>query len=428
MPSRSVAAQGLALGEGQFLEVAHAGEDLRRAGRDPLAEFGRAAPRSPPRSTSGPPSALLKRADLHRQRRLGDAGPVGRLAEMAGCGEKIEIAKLFEGDHRHKKPLSLISVNMIGFYRPSLTPFQYEAPPTRLCRADDGSFIPHLEAMCREPGRRPSRRTHRPESSARNSLHKKLQTAIGDEHGSQRLTTVRANARSPMAAERETATGGRSSSTSNVSIRTPVLSDPMGKDFDYAAEFKSLDLDAVIEDLHALMTDSQDWWPADFGHYGATVHPHGMAQRRHLPHHRRPRRRRRRPAALRAPQQLAGQRQPRQGAPAALADQAEIRQQDFLGRPDDPDRQLSRWNRWASRPSASPAAAPMSGSPRKTSIGAPRAPGSATSATAANASSREPLAAVQMGLIYVNPEGPNGNPDPVAVGQWTSARRSAAWR
>ncbi len=42
----------------------------------------------------------------------------------------------------------------------------------------------------------------------------------------------------------------------------------MGKEFDYAKEFKSLDLNAVIKDLHALMTDSQDWWPADFGHYG----------------------------------------------------------------------------------------------------------------------------------------------------------------
>jgi catalase-peroxidase len=47
-----------------------------------------------------------------------------------------------------------------------------------------------------------------------------------------------------------------------------TLSDPMGKDFDYAAEFKKLDLAALKKDLHALMTDSQDWWPADFGHYG----------------------------------------------------------------------------------------------------------------------------------------------------------------
>ena len=45
-------------------------------------------------------------------------------------------------------------------------------------------------------------------------------------------------------------------------------SDPMGKDFDYAKAFKQLDFAALKEDLHALMTDSQDWWPADFGHYG----------------------------------------------------------------------------------------------------------------------------------------------------------------
>jgi catalase-peroxidase len=47
-----------------------------------------------------------------------------------------------------------------------------------------------------------------------------------------------------------------------------ALSNPMGKAFDYAQEFKSLDLDTVIKDLHALMTDSQEWWPADYGHYG----------------------------------------------------------------------------------------------------------------------------------------------------------------
>ncbi|MDE3187016.1 MAG: catalase/peroxidase HPI, partial [Acidobacteriota bacterium] len=46
------------------------------------------------------------------------------------------------------------------------------------------------------------------------------------------------------------------------------LSNPMREEFNYAEEFKSLDLDAVIKDLHALMTDSQDWWPADYGHYG----------------------------------------------------------------------------------------------------------------------------------------------------------------
>ena len=46
------------------------------------------------------------------------------------------------------------------------------------------------------------------------------------------------------------------------------LADPMGEEFNYAEEFKTLDLNAVIKDLHALMTTSQEWWPADYGHYG----------------------------------------------------------------------------------------------------------------------------------------------------------------
>src|SRR5438552_11548043 len=53
--------------------------------------------------------------------------------------------------------------------------------------------------------------------------------------------------------------------------RNSTLSDPMGDGFDYAKEFESLDLDAVIKDLHAVMTNSQDWWPADFGHYGGLM-------------------------------------------------------------------------------------------------------------------------------------------------------------
>ncbi|HMH70818.1 MAG TPA: peroxidase family protein, partial [Bradyrhizobium sp.] len=47
-----------------------------------------------------------------------------------------------------------------------------------------------------------------------------------------------------------------------------TLSNPMGEAFDYAEEFKKLDIEALKKDLHALMTDSQEWWPADFGHYG----------------------------------------------------------------------------------------------------------------------------------------------------------------
>ena len=54
----------------------------------------------------------------------------------------------------------------------------------------------------------------------------------------------------------------------NILRQHSSLSDPMGEDFDYAEEFKTLDLEAVKKDLHDLMTDSKDWWPADFGHYG----------------------------------------------------------------------------------------------------------------------------------------------------------------
>jgi catalase-peroxidase len=113
---------------------------------------------------------------------------------------------------------------------------------------------------------------------------------------------------------------------------------PMGEDFDYREEVKKLDVEALKKDLHALMTDSQDWWPADWGHYGGLMirmawHAAGTY----------------RIADGRggagtgnqrfAPQLLAGQRQPGQGAPAALADQEEVRQQAQLGRPDHPRRQ-----------------------------------------------------------------------------------------
>ena len=54
----------------------------------------------------------------------------------------------------------------------------------------------------------------------------------------------------------------------NILRQHTAVTNPMDKDFDYAAAFKSLDYDGLKKDLHALMTDSQDWWPADFGHYG----------------------------------------------------------------------------------------------------------------------------------------------------------------
>ena len=107
------------------------------------------------------------------------------------------------------------------------------------------------------------------------------------------------------------------------------------------------------------------------------LHPHGLARGRHLSHRRRPRRRQQRAAALRPAQQLAGQRQPRQGAAAAVADQAEIRQEHQLGRPVHPRRQ--RRDRIDGRADLRLRRRPRrtSSSPSATSIGAPRRSGSA---------------------------------------------------
>ena len=57
----------------------------------------------------------------------------------------------------------------------------------------------------------------------------------------------------------------------NILHKHSLLSNPMGRDFNYADEFKKLDLEALKKDLHALMTDSKDWWPADYGHYGGLL-------------------------------------------------------------------------------------------------------------------------------------------------------------
>ena len=110
------------------------------------------------------------------------------------------------------------------------------------------------------------------------------------------------------------------------------LVDPMGEEFDYPKEFASLDLNAVITDLKALMTNSQEWWPADFGHYGPLFirmawHSAGT----YRVHDGRRRRRAAGQQRFRPAQQLAGQRQPRQGAAPVVAGQAEIRPQDLVG-------------------------------------------------------------------------------------------------
>jgi catalase-peroxidase len=195
----------------------------------------------------------------------------------------------------------------------------------------------------------------------------------------------------------------------------------MDADFDYAAAYQTLDHAALKRDLTALMTDSQDWWPADWGHYGgcSSAWP-GM--RRHLPHGRRPRRRRQRQPALRAAEQLARQRQPRQGTAPAVADQAEVRQRAVLGRPDDPGRQRRAGVAWASRPSAFGGGRVDIWAPEEDVYwGAEKA----WLATSDQPDSRyrgdreldNPLAAVQMGLIYVNPEGTRRPPRSGGLGR-----------
>ena len=121
--------------------------------------------------------------------------------------------------------------------------------------------------------------------------------------------------------------------------KNPAVANPLGEDFDYAAAFNSA-RPRRGQAGHRGRADHLAGLVARRLRPLRPVHdPHGLAQRRHLPHQRRPRRRRRRPAALRAAQQLARQRQPRQGPPPALAGQEEVRPGALLGRPDGPHRQ-----------------------------------------------------------------------------------------
>ncbi len=191
------------------------------------------------------------------------------------------------------------------------------------------------------------------------------------------------------------------------------LSDPMGEDFDYAAEFKSLDLDAVIKDLEALMTDSQDWWPADFGHYGGLFirlawHAAGTyritdgrggagaGQMRFAPLNSWPDN-----TNLDKARRLLWPIKQKYGRKISWADlfvlvgNVALESMGFKtfgfagGRKDTWEPQELFWG------------------PEGTWLGDERYSGERELS--------EPLGAVQMGLIYVNPEGPNENPDPVAA-------------
>ena len=127
----------------------------------------------------------------------------------------------------------------------------------------------------------------------------------------------------------------------------------------YAEEFKSLDLKAVKEDLVKLMTDSQEWWPADYGHYGGLF--------------------------IRMAWHSAGTYRMGDGRGGGGTGN-----QRFAPLNSWPDNVTAHSSRWASRPSVSPAAVPTSGSRKRISTGAPRTSGWGTTATAANGSSKIP--------------------------------------
>ena len=195
--------------------------------------------------------------------------------------------------------------------------------------------------------------------------------------------------------------------------RNSDLSDPMDKDFDYAAAFQSLDLDAVIKDLHALMTDSQAWWPADFGHYGGLFirlawHAAGTyritdgrggagaGQQRFAPLNSWPDN-----ANLDKARRLLWPIKQKYGRKISWADlmvlvgNVALESMNFKtfgfagGRADVWEPEELYWG------------------PEGSWLGDERYSGERQLS--------EPLGAVQMGLIYVNPEGPNGNPDPIAA-------------
>ncbi|HUM08196.1 MAG TPA: catalase/peroxidase HPI [Acidocella sp.] len=191
-------------------------------------------------------------------------------------------------------------------------------------------------------------------------------------------------------------------------------SNPMGEAFNYAAEFKSLDLNAVIKDLHALMTDSQDWWPADFGHYG--------------------------PLFIRMAWHSAGTYRVSDGRGGAGS--GAQRFAPINSWPDNVNLDKARRLLWPIKQKygckiswadlmilAGNVALESMGfktfgfaggrediwEPEEDTYWGPEDTWLGDKRYSGDRDLENPLAAVQMGLIYVNPEGPNGNPDPIAA-------------
>jgi catalase-peroxidase len=192
------------------------------------------------------------------------------------------------------------------------------------------------------------------------------------------------------------------------------LSDPMDKEFNYAEEFKTLELNAVIKDLHALMTDSQDWWPADFGHYG--------------------------PLFIRMAWHSAGTYRIGDGRGGAGAGQQRFAPLNSW--PDNVNLDKARRLLWPIKQKygrkiswadlmilAGNVALESMGfktfgfgggredvwEPEEDIFWGPEGKWLADERYSGDRDLQNPLAAVQMGLIYVNPEGPNGKPDPIAA-------------
>ena len=192
------------------------------------------------------------------------------------------------------------------------------------------------------------------------------------------------------------------------------LSDPMDKDFNYAKEFKSLDLNAVVKDLHALMTTSQDWWPADFGHYGGFFirmawHSAGTyrigdgrggagsGQQRFAPLNSWPDN-----VNLDKARRLLWPIKQKYGRKISWADLmilAGTVALDSMG--------FKTYGFAGGREDVWEPEEYVNWGPETEWLGDKRYTG--------DRQLDNPLGAVQMGLIYVNPEGPNGNPDPVAA-------------
>ena len=193
-----------------------------------------------------------------------------------------------------------------------------------------------------------------------------------------------------------------------------ALSNPMGETFNYAKEFKTLDLEAVVKDLHALMTDSQDWWPADYGHYGpffVRMAWHsagtyrigdgrggsGFGTQRFAPLNSWPDN-----VNLDKARRLLWPIKQKYGHKISWADLIVLTgnvAMDSMG--------LKTIGFAGGREDVWEPGQDIYWGPEDTWLGNERYTG--------DRELEQPLSAVQMGLIYVNPQGPDGNPDPVAA-------------